>query len=49
MPDYAPGLCPQTEDLINRRLLVIGWNERYTEADVADIATAFEKVHASRR
>lgn len=49
VPDYAPGLCPQTEELIDSRLLVIGWNERYTETDVADISSAFEKVHASRR
>ena len=49
VPDYAPGLCPVTEDLINRRLLVISWNEGYTEDDVADIAAAVTKVHASRR
>lgn len=49
VPEYAPGLCPQTEDLIARRLLVIGWNENYTDDDVADISAAFTKVHAAFR
>jgi dTDP-4-amino-4,6-dideoxygalactose transaminase len=42
---YAPGDCPVAEDMIGRTLLVMQWNERYTEADVADIATAVRKVH----
>ncbi|ACQ81589.1 Glutamine--scyllo-inositol transaminase [Beutenbergia cavernae DSM 12333] len=48
VPEYAPGLCPVTEELIGARLLVIAWNEKYTSDDVADIAAALEKVHASR-
>ncbi|MGW1682028.1 DegT/DnrJ/EryC1/StrS family aminotransferase [Saccharopolyspora sp. NPDC002376] len=41
----APGLCPHTEALVARRLLVIPWNERYTDGDVTDIATALRKVY----
>lgn len=37
---YVRGLCPVTESLIDGRLLVIGWNENYTAADVDDIAAA---------
>jgi perosamine synthetase len=43
--EYPPGLCPNAEELINRRLLVLPWNENYTEADVDDIVTAVHKVH----
>ena len=49
VPDYAPGLCPNTEDLIDRRLLAIGWNENYSDDDVADIGAALSKVHAAKR
>lgn len=42
---FAPGLCPETEKLINERLFVLGWNENYTDEDVADIVTAIQKVH----
>lgn len=45
--DYPPGLCPNAEELINRRLLVLPWNENYTEADVDDIVSAIRKVHAA--
>lgn len=45
--EFAPGLCPVTESLINGRLLVIGWNEQYTAQDVADIAAGLRKVHAA--
>jgi dTDP-4-amino-4,6-dideoxygalactose transaminase len=48
-PDYVAGLCPQAERLIAERLLVISWNERYTEADVDDIAAALTKVHRTFR
>lgn len=44
-PEYVPGLCPQAERMIAETLLVIMWNERYTDADVDDIATALTKVH----
>jgi len=41
---YARGLCPNTEALIDGRLLVIGWNENYTEQDVDDIAAALRRA-----
>jgi dTDP-4-amino-4,6-dideoxygalactose transaminase len=41
---YARGLCPTTEALIDGRLLVISWNENYTESDVDDIAAALRKA-----
>ncbi|WP_052371908.1 DegT/DnrJ/EryC1/StrS family aminotransferase [Amycolatopsis taiwanensis] len=44
---YPEGLCPNAEELIGRTLLVVHWNEAYTESDVDDIATAFRKVHAA--
>lgn len=45
--EFAPGLCPVTEDLIDRRLLVIPWNENYLAADVEDIVEAVRKVHSA--
>lgn len=42
---YPDGLCPVAEDLIHRRLVVVAWNENFTEADVGDIAAAITKVH----
>ena len=45
VPRYDVGLCPLAELLIGERLLVLSWNERYTEADVDDIAAAVGKVH----
>ncbi|NED98994.1 DegT/DnrJ/EryC1/StrS family aminotransferase [Phytoactinopolyspora halotolerans] len=47
VPRYEPGLCPVTERLIDERLLVLGWNENYTDDDVADIITAVRKTHAA--
>jgi perosamine synthetase len=43
--DYPTGLCPNAERLIDRTLVVLPWNEAYTEADVDDIARAIRKVH----
>jgi hypothetical protein len=43
---YTPGDCPVAEDMINRTLLVMQWNEKYTTADVADLAAAIRKVHS---
>jgi perosamine synthetase len=43
---YGPGLCPNAERLIDQTLLVIGWNENYTDTDVDDIADVIEGVHA---
>ncbi|TCO50431.1 dTDP-4-amino-4,6-dideoxygalactose transaminase [Kribbella antiqua] len=45
--DYPPGLCPNAEELIERRLLVLPWNENYTSADIDDIVAAVRKVHAA--
>jgi perosamine synthetase len=45
VPNYDRGLCPVAESLIEERLLVIAWNERYTRADADDIAEAIGKVH----
>jgi dTDP-4-amino-4,6-dideoxygalactose transaminase len=45
VPRYDVGLCPIAESLIEERLVVIGWNERYTDADVDDIARAIRRVH----
>jgi dTDP-4-amino-4,6-dideoxygalactose transaminase len=44
--EYPPGTCPVAEDLIARRLLVLPWNENFTDADVDDIVAAVRKVHA---
>lgn len=46
---YGPGLCPRAEHLIDRTLLVVQWNEAYTDADVDEIAAAFGRVHADLR
>jgi perosamine synthetase len=42
---YARGDCPAAETLIDRTLLVLQCNERYTDRDVDDIVTAVRKVH----
>ena len=44
--DYDRELCPNAERLIRETLLVLPWNEAYTEADVEFIAEAIRKVHA---
>lgn len=41
--EYGPGLCPQTEDIAARSVL-IPVNAAYTEADCADVAGAVHKV-----
>ena len=46
---YEPGLCPNAERLIGSRWLVIEWNERYSDADVAELAAAFTRVHEALR
>ncbi|GAA0939968.1 DegT/DnrJ/EryC1/StrS family aminotransferase [Kribbella koreensis] len=43
--EYPAGLCPNAERLIDRTLVVLPWNEAYTETDVDDIARAIRKVH----
>ncbi|MDX6284217.1 MAG: perosamine synthetase [Kribbellaceae bacterium] len=42
---YPAGLCPNAERLIEQTLVVLPWNEAYTETDVDDIARAIRKVH----
>lgn len=49
LQDYAPGLCPNTEALIDSRMLTLGWNEHFTDDDVQDIITAVTKVHHGAR
>ncbi|MDX6264515.1 MAG: perosamine synthetase [Kribbellaceae bacterium] len=44
--EYPAGLCPKAERLIERTLVVLPWNEAYTETDVDDIARAIRKVQA---
>ncbi|MFI7215330.1 DegT/DnrJ/EryC1/StrS family aminotransferase [Micromonospora maritima] len=39
-PAYGPGTCPVAERLIDQTLLVIDWNERYTDDHVDEIARA---------
>ena len=41
--EYGPGLCPQTEDIAARSVL-IPVNAAYTEADCADVTAAVHKV-----
>ncbi|MBO0813105.1 MAG: DegT/DnrJ/EryC1/StrS family aminotransferase [Microlunatus sp.] len=43
--DYPAGLCPNAERLIKDALVVLQWNENYTEQDVDDMAAAIIKVH----
>lgn len=43
--DYPTGLCPNAEQLIENTLVVLQWNENYTDDDVDDIAAAILKVH----
>lgn len=42
---YPDGLCPVAEELIERRLVVLPWNENYAPGDVEDIVAAVTKVH----
>ena len=42
---YPDGLCPEAERLISHSLIVLPWNEGYTDDDVDDIAAALMKVH----
>ena len=44
-PAYVEGMCPAAERLLYQTLLVLGWNENYSDADVDDIAAAVRKVH----
>lgn len=43
--DYAPGLCPVFEEA-REHLIVLGIDERWTEADADDVALAVRKVLA---
>lgn len=43
--EYPEGLCKNAEQLISGRLVVLPWNENYTDADVDDMISAVRKVH----
>ncbi|MFG3307150.1 DegT/DnrJ/EryC1/StrS family aminotransferase [Streptomyces wuyuanensis] len=43
---HPPGPCPRAETLIDRTLLVLQWNEAYSEDDVDRIARALGEVGA---
>ncbi|PZF82927.1 DegT/DnrJ/EryC1/StrS family aminotransferase [Jiangella anatolica] len=45
--EYPDGLCPVAEDLVYRRLVVVPWNENFTDADVDDIIAGVAKVHGA--
>ena len=49
VPRYERGLCPNTETLIGERMFVLGWNENFSDDDVADIVAAFDKVSTALR
>jgi len=42
---YRRGDCPVAERMIDQTLMVMQWNEKYTDADVDDIIAAVRKVH----
>lgn len=42
---YGPGDCPVAEELVYSTLLVAACNERYTDADAADLVNGVRKVH----
>jgi len=41
--EYKEGLCPRAESAL-KRMLVIPWNERYTEENITDIADAVREA-----
>ena len=43
-PRYGPGRCPQAERMIGQTLVVVDWNERYTERHVDAIAEAVRSI-----
>ena len=43
--EYPDGECPVAESLVSERLLVIPWNENYTDEQVDAMAEAIDKVH----
>ena len=49
VPRYERGLCPNTEALIDENMFVVGWNENFTDDDVADMVAAFGKVYSALR
>ncbi|MCT2583103.1 DegT/DnrJ/EryC1/StrS family aminotransferase [Actinophytocola gossypii] len=44
VPGYGPGRCPRAERMIERTLVVVDWNERYTDEHVDAIASAFRSA-----
>lgn len=47
VPTYGWGACPAAERLIKETLVVIDWNERYTDAHVDEIATTLRAAVTS--
>lgn len=47
LPEYGPGRYPVAERLIDSTLLVIDWNERYTDEHVDEIARAVRAAVAA--
>lgn len=45
--EYGPGDCPVAENLVGRTLLVIPWNEHYTEEHVDALAMALTGAYES--
>jgi perosamine synthetase len=42
---YGPGICPVAEQLVWQRLVVIDWNERYTDSHVDAVAETIRDAH----
>lgn len=47
VPQYGRGTCPAAERMIDETLVVIDWNEKYTDAHVDAIATAIRAAVAA--
>lgn len=43
--DYPDGLCPVAEELVDDRMIVIPWEENFTDHQVELLGTAIRKVH----
>lgn len=46
--EYKEGYCPEAEAIL-KRLILVGWNENYSEEDADDIAAALAKVAQAKR
>lgn len=43
--DHVPAACHRAEQLVDRTLVVVDWNEAYTEEHVTAVAAAIRAVH----